>query len=83
MNELKASPRFLVAVDAYRSGACTLEQMLRLAFTGPPYIPRDLHPLAFARLVLDLAEDMRLGLVAVGQDDKDRYKDFYTVQPEE
>jgi hypothetical protein len=33
---LIASPRFLAAADAYSLGHCTLEQMLRLAFTAPP-----------------------------------------------
>ena len=80
---LKSNPRFLVAVDAYRLGFCTLAQMLRLAFTEPPYIPRGLDPFAFSRLVFDLIEQMSRGLVNVNVEDKVKYMSFYTLQDRE
>ena len=74
---LISSPRFLVAADAYGAGRCTLAQMLKLAFTGPPYIPYNLDALVFADLVLDVVKRIHSGKISVSEDSKREFADFY------
>jgi hypothetical protein len=80
---LIVSPRFLVAVDAYGLGRCSLEQMLKLAFTEPPYIPRGLHPLGFAALVFEVVRRIRAGEVWVPDDWRQQYEDSYVDRSRE
>jgi hypothetical protein len=78
---LIASPRFLIAVDAYGAGRCSLEQMLALAFTRPPYLPRNLHLYAFADLVFEVVRRINSGELKVPSEWKDEYSEFYRQQP--
>ena len=82
VDALLADPRFLVGVDAYQGGCCTLSQMLLLVFDGPPYIPRQLDPMVFARLVFDICDRICSGELKVPEESKQTYSRFYIVQPE-
>lgn len=74
---LISSPRFVVAADAYGANRCTLAQMLKLAFTEPPYIPFDLDPLVFADLVLNVVKRIHAGEIQIDDDWKREFADFY------
>jgi hypothetical protein len=80
---LIASPRFLVAVDAYGAGHCSLAQMTRLAFSEPPYLPRNLDMLVFADLVRDVVNRIQSGSVPVPPEWKATYAEFYRDLPQE
>jgi hypothetical protein len=80
---LVASPRFLVAVDAYGANHCSLAQMLRLAFTEPPYIPRGLDAKVFALLVMDVVKRIHSGTLHVPPEWKATYAEFYRDLPQE
>jgi len=81
---LMAEPRFIIAVDAYGANRCTLAQMTRLAFTEPPYVPRDLHPITFAQLVLELVRRIKSREIKIDHSAKDTFIHFYNQQePEE
>jgi hypothetical protein len=77
---LISQPRFLVAVDAASLGCCTLEQMAKLAFEGPPYVPYGLDPMAFARLVYEVIRRIQVGDIKVEPTLKTKYSKFYTKQ---
>lgn len=77
---LTSNPRFLVAVDAYGSNCCNLQQMLGLAFTEPPYLPRNLDALTFAHLVHDVVRRIRQGELVVSDKWKRDYEHFYEKQ---
>ena len=77
---LVADDRFLVAVDAYGANCCSLAQMLQLAATGPPYIPRDLHPMTFSELVMVVVSRIHSGELIVREEAKQKFRSFYDVQ---
>jgi hypothetical protein len=78
---LISEPRFLVAADAYGAGCCTLQQMTKLAFTAPPYLPRNLQIPGFAALVIDVVKRIHAGKLEVREEWKRQYADFYRKQP--
>ena len=74
---LAGSPRFLVAADAYGADRCTLANVLALAFTGPPYIPHNLDPMAFADLVFEVVRRIHAGEIHIQETWKRDYAHFY------
>ena len=80
---LTSGGRFLAAVDAYGCGFFRLSQMLQLAFDRPPYIPRNLDPLVFADLVLELVRRLHAGELAIPDDVKRTYRQSYKPLPPE
>jgi hypothetical protein len=80
---LRSTPRFLVAADAYGLGRCTLEQMVALAFTQPPYLPRNLGLRTFADLIFELVRRIKAGELLVPEEWKKEYSSFYQQQPAE
>ena len=80
IQDLLSEPKFVVAVDAYGAGCCNLQQMLHLAWDKPPYIPKNLDLLIFARLVHEVVRRIHTGLIKVPDEDKSTYHDFYSQQ---
>jgi hypothetical protein len=77
---LVSDPRFLVAADAYGDGCCTMAQFLRLAFEGPPYLPRRLSSDAFADLILEVVRRIHSGELIIADTFKNTYRNFYRQQ---
>jgi hypothetical protein len=59
---LNSSPQFRVAVDAFAADHCSLQQMTLLAFSEPPYIPRELSVWAFTKLVMEVVRRIEFKL---------------------
>jgi hypothetical protein len=81
IQELTSDPRFLVAVDAYGSDLCSMDQMVRLAFAEPPYVPRGLDAMTFVDLVLEVVRRIHSGELRVREEWKKQYADFYVSRP--
>lgn len=73
-------PSLLIAADAYASGHDTLSDMPKLGFSGPPYIFRELHPLAFAQMVFEVLRRIRSSELTVPNEWKAKHADFYTIE---
>jgi hypothetical protein len=79
---LTSSPRVLVAVDAFAANHCSLQQMTLLAFSEPPYIPRDLSLWAFTKLVMEVVRRVQAGELEIPEEYKRKYSHFYVDQAE-
>lgn len=77
---LTSNPRFLVAVDAFRQGYCTVAQVIGMSFDKPIYNSSSLSPRAFASLVVKIAQDLGAGVLLIDSDAKLKYKHFYLQQ---
>ena len=77
---LIASPRLLIAADAYGADRGTLSDMVTLAFIGPLYVPRSLDPIAFAGLVFEVVRRIHMGEINVPSEWRREHAEFYTIE---
>ena len=78
--DLTSNSRFMVAIDAYRLGRCTLAHVLGMSLLLPFYGPNSLSPRAFAALAIRIAQEIGSGVLSIDPASQVEFATFYEQQ---